>query len=339
MKVILTYKLLDGTKFVFITPSKLLSEAHHRAVKFSNAIFTNPKFVIKEQTEIYNNERWNDSRLTGLNTIGSKEYLAAVIYNGSSKNFCITADSEKAAYNKIKETNGLADFSLFLYDRSQDNKIISVYTRANFLLGNRPAFDKFMDNLYAHADNIKPLKPYISDLKEFENLIHDYMSGAYKQIPMNTLVTIIGILLYFVSPVNLSFEWIPVIGQLDDIALVAMLGHELRKDIAEYKTWKTAATANKQIGLSDDVIENEFERINEIASEGLVDKKQMQLNKENRQENFERNFGDGGQAGGQAGHYGGLGGQRSKKNSFELNPVDKVEKPPTSIIEIFKRFS
>ena len=68
-------------------------------------------------------------------------------------------------------------------------------------------------------------------------MIQDYVNGTYKQVPMNLIVKSLIILLYFISPVNLSFEVIPVIGQCDDLILIGWLLSGAHADLQNYKQW------------------------------------------------------------------------------------------------------
>jgi uncharacterized membrane protein YkvA (DUF1232 family) len=39
------------------------------------------------------------------------------------------------------------------------------------------------------------------------------------RVPLRPKLVILAVLLYFVSPINLSFQWIPLLGQVDDVAI------------------------------------------------------------------------------------------------------------------------
>jgi len=52
------------------------------------------------------------------------------------------------------------------------------------------------------------------------------------------LAMIGGGLLYFILPTDLIPDFIPVIGYLDDLAVLTTLMNSLDKEIREYRIWK-----------------------------------------------------------------------------------------------------
>ena len=77
------------------------------------------------------------------------------------------------------------------------------------------------------------------DINLMIGLVSDYSRGNYTQIPWNALAAITGAILYFVSPVDVLPDFIPVIGYVDD-ALVIKLALEIaRPDLESYAEWKS----------------------------------------------------------------------------------------------------
>ena len=52
-------------------------------------------------------------------------------------------------------------------------------------------------------------------------LVRNYVSGDYRQVETGTIVSGLGVLLYVLSPVDLVPDFIPVVGFLDDLALIS----------------------------------------------------------------------------------------------------------------------
>ncbi len=72
------------------------------------------------------------------------------------------------------------------------------------------------------------------------SLIRDYFNGSYRRLPVNTLVWLVAALIYFVSPVDVIPDIIPVIGFLDDAGVIAMVFSNFNRDITAYKNWLEA---------------------------------------------------------------------------------------------------
>ena len=62
-------------------------------------------------------------------------------------------------------------------------------------------------------------------------------SGRYR-LPLGALVTIIGGLLYFVDPIDLIPDMTPVIGFVDDAAVLAWVLRRMRKDLDTFRAWE-----------------------------------------------------------------------------------------------------
>jgi len=79
-----------------------------------------------------------------------------------------------------------------------------------------------------------------NDIKLMISLITDYAKGNYKEVPWKIMAAITGAVVYFVSPIDVIPDFIPVVGYLDD-ALVIKLALDLAgDDLAEYARWKNA---------------------------------------------------------------------------------------------------
>lgn len=69
-------------------------------------------------------------------------------------------------------------------------------------------------------------------------LVRDWKDGRYKDISKNSLIMIIVTLLYFVMPVDTILDYIPVLGLVDDAAVIGFTLKQINKDIEKYKQWK-----------------------------------------------------------------------------------------------------
>ena len=75
------------------------------------------------------------------------------------------------------------------------------------------------------------------------DLVDDYWAGRYRQVSWYSLAVAVLGTLYFVSPSDLVPDYIPVLGQLDDMAVVAIALQILQRDLRRYCEFKGFDTA------------------------------------------------------------------------------------------------
>ncbi|MDQ0198353.1 YkvA family protein [Neobacillus ginsengisoli] len=75
-------------------------------------------------------------------------------------------------------------------------------------------------------------------LQLFLELIKSYSKGEYKNVSNSTLLTVIGAVLYFVSPIDVIPDFIVGIGIVDDAAVIGYTIKKVSKELDEYKKWK-----------------------------------------------------------------------------------------------------
>jgi uncharacterized membrane protein YkvA (DUF1232 family) len=83
-----------------------------------------------------------------------------------------------------------------------------------------------------------PLGKFVDDCKLLIAAVKDYWHGKYRRIPYWTIAAIVVALLYVLNPLDLIPDFIPVLGQVDDAAVVAACLLLVRQDLHKYKKWK-----------------------------------------------------------------------------------------------------
>lgn len=84
----------------------------------------------------------------------------------------------------------------------------------------------------------KALGACASDLQTMGSMASDYANGSYKEIPMETITAIVVAILYVVSPIDLIPDMVPVVGYVDDVAIVTFVLSQVHKDVDRYREWK-----------------------------------------------------------------------------------------------------
>jgi uncharacterized membrane protein YkvA (DUF1232 family) len=75
-------------------------------------------------------------------------------------------------------------------------------------------------------------------LQTLFRLIKASMSGEYTGVPSTTVAAAVAVLIYFLSPIDLIPDFIPVLGLLDDVALVAWFSTTLKEELDKFHEWE-----------------------------------------------------------------------------------------------------
>jgi curved DNA-binding protein CbpA len=81
------------------------------------------------------------------------------------------------------------------------------------------------------------LKKALKNVGELYALFKDSVKGNYKLHPANVAM-IGGGLLYFILPADLIPDFIPIVGYLDDLAVLTTIMNSLKGEINQYRDWK-----------------------------------------------------------------------------------------------------
>ena len=87
------------------------------------------------------------------------------------------------------------------------------------------------------------LHKYLADIKLYFQMLGDVFTGKYNKVPVGTIAAIVGTLLYVLSPIDIIPDFIPVVGYLDDAAMLALCLNFTRFDVEEYKKNKKLLSA------------------------------------------------------------------------------------------------
>lgn len=77
-----------------------------------------------------------------------------------------------------------------------------------------------------------------ADLPILLRLARSWASGEYRRIPLKAIVLILAAALYFVNPLDLIPDFLPVIGYVDDAAVVGYVLRSLRRELDVYRAWE-----------------------------------------------------------------------------------------------------
>jgi len=90
-------------------------------------------------------------------------------------------------------------------------------------------------------------------LQSLFRLIKLSASGEYTGVPATTVVAAVAVLIYFLSPIDLIPDFIPVVGLLDDMALVAWFSTSIKHELDKFHEWE--ATKNATVVADEELFQ------------------------------------------------------------------------------------
>jgi len=78
-------------------------------------------------------------------------------------------------------------------------------------------------------------------VKIIVRMIRAYINGSYKALPWKSILLLVAALFYFVTPLDLIPDFIPVTGLIDDFTVILWVFRGLKKEIDAFTAWESAS--------------------------------------------------------------------------------------------------
>lgn len=85
-----------------------------------------------------------------------------------------------------------------------------------------------------------------SKLYTLVRMLKAYTRGDYKDIPWKAILLITAGLIYFVNPLDVVPDFLPVAGMLDDAAIILYIFSSINKEIEEFSKWEADFAENPE---------------------------------------------------------------------------------------------
>ena len=126
----------------------------------------------------------------------------------------------------------------------------SGYAQSEALLNDKDELDDF---LYRLEQKIKEM-PFVG--KKFTmipvmiSLVKNYAQGKYTTVPYGTILAVLSALIYFLAPIDIVPDFIPLAGYLDDMAVLGLCMNMVKTDIETYDKWRQSQGLIRKIVYS-----------------------------------------------------------------------------------------
>lgn len=126
--------------------------------------------------------------------------------------------------------------------------------KAKKLLDNPEKVSAVLEKAIALCDDLSYLRIIGKHFKEASlvcNMLNDYICKRYTKVPVATVITLLAAVLYFVSPLDIIPDFLPLIGHLDDMIVFGFVTDAAKVDLKKYEKWKNEREKEKE---KDDLI-------------------------------------------------------------------------------------
>jgi uncharacterized membrane protein YkvA (DUF1232 family) len=69
-------------------------------------------------------------------------------------------------------------------------------------------------------------------------LVKAYITGKYREIPWKSILIILAVIIYFVNPIDLIPDVVPILGFSDDFGVLLWVYNSLSKEVDKFLTWE-----------------------------------------------------------------------------------------------------
>lgn len=110
--------------------------------------------------------------------------------------------------------------------------------KAQNVLKDNEKIDKVIRDAEEKLKKIPNVGGALSYIPTFIDMLRCYATGEYKEIPTGTLIAICAMLLYYISPIDVIPDVIPILGLVDDAAIVLAGLVLVKSDLDIFLEWR-----------------------------------------------------------------------------------------------------
>lgn len=142
-----------------------------------------------------------------------------------------TADYQDVNINKVVKSKKIPFKMVVAFLQKKAKSVLKSKAKVTELVTKALSFCKKLGN-------ISFLKKWFLDIPKLCDMIIDTINGTYKSIPYSSLVMVVIAIIYTVSPVDILCDTIPILGVLDDAAILKIVLDTIKNDLESYTSWK-----------------------------------------------------------------------------------------------------
>lgn len=117
-----------------------------------------------------------------------------------------------------------------------------AFNAASSVAGKRQRLLRLVTQAFQKADRVDWRNANATAAKSgmfaFFRLCRAYAAGEYREVPFRTMMLVVAALLYFVNPLDLMPDIVPLTGFADDFAILLWVYGSVRQEIEKFLDWE-----------------------------------------------------------------------------------------------------
>ena len=119
------------------------------------------------------------------------------------------------------------------------NVVLESYTRkAQYLLSDNGKVEEILRTAETKLKEVPEIGEKVAQLPLMLSMIRSYITKEYTQVSNKVVISMIGAFLYLITPRDLINDKIPVLGIVDDVAILGLALKLNEKELEEYSLWR-----------------------------------------------------------------------------------------------------
>ncbi|HFR3977647.1 TPA: YkvA family protein [Streptococcus suis] len=125
------------------------------------------------------------------------------------------------------------------FSKAEANEAIKKnYRKAEKILQNKDDFEHFLQSVEKKLHHVPVIGSDLAVVPAMISLVRHFAEGRYRHVPIGTILAIVSSLIYFVSPVDVIPEVLPVVGLVDDALVIKVCLEMVKSDLEIYDEWR-----------------------------------------------------------------------------------------------------
>ncbi len=120
------------------------------------------------------------------------------------------------------------------------NLLESTFSRAEETINDRSKLEELFQKLEEKLKSVPVAGTMLAEIPLLASMVRSWIKKEYPDVSKKTIIAVVGALIYFIAPRDIIPDKTPIIGKLDDIAVVAACLKYIEGDLNAYSEWRKA---------------------------------------------------------------------------------------------------